>query len=160
MSEKVLITPAELSDMIKSEPIVLIDTRDPATYAAGHLPNAVNIHDIFTYLATSTPEGVEAMRHQFAAIFGAAGLSGKETAIVYEQSMNTGFGQSCRGYVLLKYLGYPKVKILHGGYAAWTAAGLPITTEVAAPPQATFPINPSAASILVDIYAAGGSASR
>ncbi len=37
--------------------------------------------------------------------------------------MNTGFGQSCRGYTLLKYLGYPKVKILHGGYAAWTAAG-------------------------------------
>ena len=48
--------------MIKSESIVLIDTRDPATYAAGHLPNAVNIHDIFTYLATSTPEGVATMR--------------------------------------------------------------------------------------------------
>jgi hypothetical protein len=30
MSEKVLITPAELSDMVKSEPIVVIDTRDPA----------------------------------------------------------------------------------------------------------------------------------
>src|ERR1700726_2149676 len=125
MSEKVLITPAELSDMIKSESIVLIDTRDPATYAAGHLPGAVNIHDIFTYLATSTPEGVAAMRNKFAAIFGDAGLSGKEMAIVYEQSMNTGFGQSCRGYVLLKYLGYPKLRILHGGYAAWTAAGPP-----------------------------------
>jgi thiosulfate/3-mercaptopyruvate sulfurtransferase len=32
MSEKVLITPAELSDMIKSESVVVIDTRDPATY--------------------------------------------------------------------------------------------------------------------------------
>ena len=52
--------------MVKSEPIVVIDTRDPATYAAGHLPNAVNIHDIFTYLATSTPEGVAAMREKFA----------------------------------------------------------------------------------------------
>jgi thiosulfate/3-mercaptopyruvate sulfurtransferase len=68
MSEKVLVTPAELSDMAKSEPIVLIDTRDPATYAAGHLPNAVNIHDIFTYLATSTPEGVATMRDKFAGI--------------------------------------------------------------------------------------------
>jgi len=160
MGEKVLVTPTDVSNLTNSGASVLIDTRDPAVYAVGHLPGAVNVHDIFTYLATSTPEGVAAMRHQFAAIFGAAGLSGKETAIVYEQSMNTGFGQSCRGYVLLKYLGYPKVKILHGGYAAWTAAGLPITTEVAAPPQATFPINPSAASILVDIYAAGGSASR
>src|ERR1700726_3848144 len=140
MSEKVLITPAELSDMIKSESIVLIDTRDPATYAAGHLPGAVNIHDIFTYLATSTSEGVAAMRNKFAAIFGDAGVSGKETAIVYEQSMNTGFGQSCRGYVLLKYLGYPKIKILHGGYAAWTAAGPPITTAVPTPSAKFFPL--------------------
>jgi thiosulfate/3-mercaptopyruvate sulfurtransferase len=151
MSEKVLITPAELLTLTNNGPAVLIDTRDPATYAAGHIPSAVNVHDIFTYLATSTPDGVAAMRDKFAAVFGAAGLSGKETAIVYEQSMNTGFGQSCRGYVLLKYLGYPKVKILHGGYAAWTAAGLPTSTDIPAPKQATFPIDPSSAGILVDL---------
>jgi thiosulfate/3-mercaptopyruvate sulfurtransferase len=151
MSEKVLITPTELLTLTNNEPAVLIDTHDPATYAAGHLPGAVNIHDIFTYLATSTPEGVAAMRNKFAAIFGDAGLSGKEMAIVYEQSMNTGFGQSCRGYVLLKYLGYPKVRILHGGYAGWTAAGMPTTTDIAAPRPASFPIDPDAAGILVDL---------
>ncbi len=151
MSEKVLITSTELLMLTNNEPAVLIDTRDPATYAAGHIPSAVNIHDIFTYLATSTPEGVAAMRDKFAAIFGAAGLSGKETAIVYEQSMTTGFGQSCRGYVLLKYLGYPKVQILHGGYAAWAAAGLPTSTDAAAPKPKTFPIDPAAAGILVDL---------
>src|SRR5271166_3143458 len=151
MSEQVLITSTELSDIAKSESIVMIDTRDPATYAAGHLPNAVNIHDIFTYLATSTPDGVAAMRDKFAGIFGAAGLSGKETAVVYEQSMNTGFGQSCRGYVLLRYLGYPKVKILHGGYVAWTAAGLPTTTEVPVPTPKTFTIDPEAAKMFVDL---------
>jgi thiosulfate/3-mercaptopyruvate sulfurtransferase len=153
MSEKVLISPAELSESLKGESIVLIDTRDPATYAAGHIPGAINIHDIFTYLATSTPEGVAALREKFATIFGNAGLSGKETAVVYEQSMNTGFGQSCRGYVLLRYLGYPKIKILHGGYAAWTAAGLPTTTDVATPIPRTFPLDPSAAGILVDLQA-------
>jgi thiosulfate/3-mercaptopyruvate sulfurtransferase len=153
MSGKVLVTPAELSELSKSEPIVIIDTRDPATYAAGHIPGAVNIHDIFTYLATSTPEGVAAMREKFAGIFGAAGLSGNETAVVYEQSMNTGFGQSCRGYVLLTYLGYPKVKILHGGYAAWTAAGLPTTTAVPTPAPKMFPLDPAAMGILVDLQA-------
>lgn len=153
MSDKVLVTPAELSEMSKSEPVVIIDTRDPATYAAGHIPGAVNIHDIFTYLATSTPEGVAAMREKFAGIFGAAGLSGTETAVVYEQSMNTGFGQSCRGYVLLTYLGYPKVKILHGGYAAWTAAGMPTATDVPAPAPKTFPLDAAAMGILVDLQA-------
>jgi thiosulfate/3-mercaptopyruvate sulfurtransferase len=137
--------------MMASEKLVLIDTRDPASYAAAHLPGAVNIHDIFTYLATSTPEGVAAMREKFAAVFGAAGLSGEETAVVYEQSMNTGFGQSCRGYVLLNYLGYPKVKILHGGFSAWVAASLPTTTQVPTPMPATFPLDSSAAGILVDL---------
>jgi thiosulfate/3-mercaptopyruvate sulfurtransferase len=151
MTEKVLVTPAELSAMLPAEDIVLIDTRDPAAYAAGHLPGAVNIHDIFTYLATSTPDGVAAMREKFAAAFGAAGLSGKETAVVYEQSMNSGFGQSCRGYVLLAYLGYPKVQILHGGYVAWAAADLPTTTYVPAPKAASFAVDPKAASILVDL---------
>jgi thiosulfate/3-mercaptopyruvate sulfurtransferase len=151
MTDKVLLTPSDLSDMMASEKLVLIDTRNPASYAAAHLPGAVNIHDIFTYLATSTPEGVAAMREKFAAVFGAAGLSGDETAVVYEQSMDTGFGQSCRGYVLLTYLGYPKVKILHGGFAAWAAAGLPTTTQVPTPTPATFPLDPSAAGILVDL---------
>ncbi len=153
MSGKVLVTPAELSELSKSEPIVIIDTRNPAAYAAGHIPGAVNIHDIFTYLATSTPEGVAAMREKFAAIFGAAGLSGKETAVVYEQSMDSGFGQSCRGYVLLSYLGYPKMKILHGGYAAWTAAGLPTTTAVPTPAPKSFPLDSTAMGILVDLQA-------
>jgi thiosulfate/3-mercaptopyruvate sulfurtransferase len=93
------------------------------------------------------------MREKFASIFGAAGLSGTETAVVYEQSMNTGFGQSCRGYVLLSYLGYPKMKILHGGYAAWTAAGLPTTTDVPAPTPKTFPLDAAAMGILVDLQA-------
>src|SRR6516225_4400469 len=70
---------------------------------------------------------------------------------VYEQSMNTGFGQSCRGYVLLRYLGYPMIKILHGGYAAWTAAGLPTVTGVTTPMPRTFPLDPAAAGILVDL---------
>lgn len=153
MSDKVLVTPAELSDMLTSPGTVVIDTRDPDVYAAGHVPGAVNLRDIFTYLATSTPEGVAAMRDKFAEAFGAAGLSGEETAVIYEQSMDSGFGQSCRGYVLLKYLGYPKVKILHGGYVAWTAAGLPVTTDVPAPTPKTFAVDPRAADILVDLEA-------
>ncbi|MEZ5851545.1 MAG: sulfurtransferase [Hyphomicrobiaceae bacterium] len=147
---KALVSPSELASLIETEPVVVIDTRDPASYAEGHIPGAVNIHDIFTYLATSTPEGLSELTQKFADAFGAAGLSGKETAVLAEQSMNTGFGQSCRGYYLLSFLGYPKVAVLHGGVAAWRAAGLPLSTEAAAPKAATFPVEPSAASIMVD----------
>ena len=118
-----------------------IDTRAPDAYAAGHIPGAVNIHDIFTFLAMSSKEGMEELRGKFAAAFGAAGLSGEEVAVIYEDSMNTGFGQSCRGYFLLQFLGYPKAAILHGGYQAWLAESLPTTTEVPTPEPKTFPVN-------------------
>jgi thiosulfate/3-mercaptopyruvate sulfurtransferase len=33
---------------MKTEPTVLIDTRDPAVYAEAHIPGAVNLREIFT----------------------------------------------------------------------------------------------------------------
>lgn len=150
MSDKVLISPAELAAMQEAGGIVVIDTRAPEAFAAGHVPGAVNIHDIFTYLATSTPEGLAELRGKFAAAFGAAGLSGKETAVFYEQSMNSGFGQSCRGYYLISWLGYPKAMVLHGGLQAWEAAGLPLSTEAAAPVPAAFPLSDAGSAIMVD----------
>ena len=39
----VLISASELDSLLKSEPVVLIDTRDADTYAAGHIPGAVNL---------------------------------------------------------------------------------------------------------------------
>lgn len=45
MADKVLISPAELLVMMGPSTVV-IDTRSPAPYAAGHIPGAVNIHDV------------------------------------------------------------------------------------------------------------------
>ena len=140
----VLISAGELAGLASKEPTVIIDTRNPDAYGAGHIPNAVNVHEIFTYLATSTPEGIHELKTKFADAFGKAGLSGKETAVIYEQSMNSGFGQSCRGYYLLTMLGYPKIKVLDGGYEAWSAAGMPTTKEVPKPVPASFAIVPGA----------------
>ncbi len=137
--------------MMGREPVVIIDTRDASAHAEAHISGAVNLHEVFTYLATSTPEGLSALRDTFATAFGNAGLSGAETAVVYEQSMTTGFGQSCRGYVLLRHLGYPKIKVLHGGFAAWRAAGLPIATEPAQPQPRTFPVREDTGHIIVDL---------
>ena len=140
----VLISPAELHTQMGSEPLVIIDTRDADTYAAGHIPGAVNLREIFTFLATSTAEGLQELKATFAQHFGAVGLSGQETAVFYEDALNSGYGQSCRGYYLLTWLGYPKVKVVNGGYSAWKAAGLPVSTEAVTPVPATFPEAPVA----------------
>jgi thiosulfate/3-mercaptopyruvate sulfurtransferase len=150
MEDKVLLDPKDLAARLKNSDVIPIDTRDPESFEAGHIPGAVNAHDIFTYLATSTPEGQKELQTKFAEIFGNAGLSGKELAVVYEESMNTGFGQSCRGYYLLKFLGYPRAAVLHGGFKAWTDSGLPTTSEVSVPTPKTFPVDPEAASLIVD----------
>jgi thiosulfate/3-mercaptopyruvate sulfurtransferase len=146
----VLISPSELAAM-SADDIVIIDTRAPESFAAGHIAGAVNLHDIFTYLATSTAEGMAELTQKFADAFGAAGLDGTKTAVIYEQSMNTGFGQSCRGYFLLSYLGYPNIKVLHGGFAAWDAAEMAMTTDAVSPTPATFTIDPSAAALMLDV---------
>jgi thiosulfate/3-mercaptopyruvate sulfurtransferase len=82
-------------------------------------------------------------------LLGKAGLSGKELAVIYEDAMNNGYGQSCRGYFLLKFLGYERVSILHGGYQAWENADLPTTAEVLTPEAKTFPLNINT-SLLID----------
>ena len=82
----VLISPEQLSTMMGAEPVVIIDTRDADTYAAGHLPGAVNLREIFTFLATSTAEGLTALKSTFADHFGAIGLSGTETAVPSPES--------------------------------------------------------------------------
>lgn len=149
MSEKVLMTPAELEQRLGKPDVIVIDARGPDAYAAGHIPGAVNVHDIFSYLAMSTPDGMGELRGKFAEIFGKAGLSGAETAVIYEGSMNTGFGMSCRGYFLLKFLGYPKAAVLHGGLAAWTAAGLPVNTDPAVPAPKTLPLRDTGTEFMI-----------
>lgn len=146
----VLISPSELETVPN---VVLIDTRPPEAYAEGHIAGAVNIHDIFTYLTTTTPEGKAVMTDKFAQLFGAAGLGGEETAVVYEDRMDTGFGQSCRGYVFLRYLGYPehKIRVLNGGIAAWIANGKPVTADISRPTPKPFPVKTSELGLLVDV---------
>ncbi|MDJ0932973.1 rhodanese-like domain-containing protein [Breoghania sp.] len=151
MTDKSLLSPEELAELMEREPCVIIDTRDPESYAAGHIPGVVDMHDIFTYPATSSSDGIAELRHKFAEEFGAAGLSGEETAVIYEQSMATGFCQSCRGYFLLQYLGYPKVKVLHGGFATWDAAGLPVSTDAVTPTPKTFPVSEVGADLMLDV---------
>jgi len=146
----VLISASELETMAN---VVLIDTRPPDVYTAGHIAGAVNVHDVFTYLVTTTAAGTAAMTDKFAQLFGLAGLGGSETAVVYEDRMDTGFGQSCRGYVFLRYLGYnkAKVRILNGGIAAWVAEGKPVTADVSVPTPKAFPVSTTGRGLLIDV---------
>lgn len=139
MYQHALTTPQALAARIgQREPLVILDTRTPEEHAAGHIAGAVNIREIFTFLATSNAEGLKALAGTFAELFGAAGIAGTERVVIYEAAMDTGYGQSCRGWFLLKYLGHPNVEILHGGMQAWVAEGKPLTNTVRAAEKRVF----------------------
>lgn len=126
--------------MISTGDAVLIDVRDRKDFEDGHLPGAVNMPDIFTYLAETTEDGLKTLQEKFSDLFSDYGLDGQKTAIIYEDALHTRYGGSCRGYWILQYLGYPKAGILDGGLMAWKQAGGTLTTENTTPAKTVFPI--------------------
>lgn len=141
MSDSVLFSPTQIQEMLSTKDTVFIDVRDRKDFEAGHLPGAVNMPDIFTYLAETTEDGLKTLQEKFADLFSGYGLDGRKTAIIYEDALHTRYGGSCRGYWILRYLGYPKVGILDGGLMAWKQAGGTLTTENTTPEKTIFPIH-------------------
>nr|WP_231888152.1 sulfurtransferase [Acetobacter malorum] len=139
--DSVLFSPKQVQELISTGNAVFIDVRDRKDFDAGHLPGAVNMPDIFTYLAETTEDGLKTLQDKFVDLFSDYGLDGKKTAIIYEDALHTRYGGSCRGYWILKYLGYPKVSILDGGLMAWKQAGGTLTTETTKPERTVFPIS-------------------
>ncbi|MEH2281431.1 MAG: sulfurtransferase [Nostoc sp.] len=147
MNTKLLISPQSLTFLLaqKSSKTVIIDTRTPEEYAISHIPESINIRAFFTYLLdNSYPAGLKKLQEYFAQILSGVGISGAEWLIVYEDTLNKGYGQSCRAAFLLKYLGCAQVSILHGGYRAWLKAGLPTTDEVPLRESSIFKLHPNA----------------
>jgi thiosulfate/3-mercaptopyruvate sulfurtransferase len=150
MPNRVLIEPEEFAELLAAGDRIFIDTREPEDFAAGHIPGAVNIPEIFSFLTEPGDRAIEEIVRIFAGLFGSAGLSGAQRAVIYEQSMDGGLGQSCRGYFLLKVMGYPRASVLHGGLDAWIDLGLPVTRNVTAPNPQAFPVVTDLSEIIVD----------
>ncbi|OUL25756.1 sulfurtransferase [Nostoc sp. 106C] len=147
MNTKLLISPQELTLLLaeNSSQAVIIDTRSQEDYAISHIPQSINIRDFFSYLLDdSYPAGLKKLQEYFREILNKVGISGAEWLIVYEDTFNQGYGQSCRAAFLLKYLGCAQVSILHGGYRAWLRAGLPTTDEVPLRERSIFRLHPNA----------------
>jgi rhodanese-related sulfurtransferase len=87
---------------------LILDVREPAEFAAGHLPKAVNIpRGLLEFKIDSHPD-----------------FQGKQNAaiIVYCQ---TG-GRSALSTHALNQLGYDQAVSMAGGFKAWTENGLPV----------------------------------
>lgn len=95
---------------------VLIDVREPAEYASGHLPGAVNL-----------PRGVlEFQIHAHPAV----GCSTSDALTASDRPLVLyclSGGRAALAADSLQQLGFSQVSSLAGGITAWREAGLPVT---------------------------------
>ena len=129
MADNYLFEADELYASLGQENLLIIDTRDEAVYSKGHIPGAVNISDIFHYLCLSENGGYPAMVQHFEILLKSTGLRKNDRVVVYEDAMDNGYGQACRGWFLLNYLGHKNTQVLHGGIRAWNSRKLPLSTD-------------------------------
>lgn len=133
-----LVEVAELAEALGSDdPPVLLDVRwrlggPPGieVYRAGHLPGT-HYADLDADLAAPPAEGVRGGRHPLPdpavaeAAFRRLGVRTDRAVVVYDDAAGT---VAARAWWLLRYLGHDDVRLLDGGYPAWTAAGHPVET--------------------------------
>ena len=116
-------------------------------YERGHLPGAVFV-DLNTELAAPPGPGG---RHPLPAaedlqrVLRRAGVRADRTVVVYDAADGSA---AARAWWLLRWAGHPDVRVLDGGYAAWTAAGHPVTTEVPEVAESEFEVVPGSMPVI------------
>lgn len=154
-TEDLLVEPDRLAaELDRADPPTLLDVRwrlagppGREDYLAGHLPGAVFV-DLDTELC-GRPGA--AGRHPLPdpaalqAALRAAGVRAGHPVVVYDG----GDGMSAaRAWWTLRWAGHRAVRVLHGGFPAWAAAGLPLSTEAPAPPPGDVTVTPDELPVL------------
>lgn len=137
-----LTAPEELAQEIFRGKVTLVDIRDREDYLRGHLPGAINIPQLFYYLAETSESGLAALHLELQILFSCGGIVPHRPVVVYEESLDTRYGGSCRGCWLLTYAGHSAAGVLDGGMAAWRAQGLPLETGEVTPVPSIFSVHP------------------
>jgi len=151
--------PTLRSELAGPRPPLLLDVRwrlggPPGRdgFLAGHLPAAVWT-DLETDLAGPPGGGG---RHPLPEVADAEramrrlGVSDGRPVVVYDDVDGS---VAARAWWLLRWLGHPDVRLLDGGLAAWTAAGLPLEPGETSPQPGDFTARPGGMPVL-DAHAA------
>lgn len=126
------------------------------TYAAGHIPGALFAHldrDL------SSPVGPKTGRHplpdpeQLAITLGSWGIDRSVQVVAYDQGSGA---IAARLWWLLRFLGHERTAVLDGGFAAWQAAGLPVSTGEERPAARRFEATPHPGWVATAEEIAGG----
>lgn len=121
-----LIEPRQLLEEARGGEVVIVDARRPADYAKGHIPGAINFSTYDIFALDTRAGGLATFAQDMAVRYADAGASVHRAVVVYEE--DTGM-RAARDAWILQYIGHPRVRMLHGGLAAWRAAGCELSAQ-------------------------------
>jgi thiosulfate/3-mercaptopyruvate sulfurtransferase len=153
--DHLLVSPAVLAEELAGDPApALLDVRwrlggPPGLdiYREGHLPGAVFVDLDRDLAAPPGPAGRHPLPDPaaFQEAMRAAGVSQDRPVVVYDDRDATA---AARAWWLLRYHGHENVRVLDGGYRAWLAAGLPVSSADPAVKPGDFTARPSRMPVL------------
>ena len=125
LASQPLLSFAELQAKLSDANVRVIDIRDPKSYAANHIPGALNA-PYGTWRGPASNPGELPALPKLTTLVQSLGLSPSTHAVIVSSGADaTDFGASARVYWTLKVLGLKDLSVLNGGLKAWTTAGLP-----------------------------------
>ena len=150
-TDSLLLTTAGLRDRLTRGNVVLLHIGEPADYKAGHIPGA----RLLPYDAISQRRNGLVLELPPASaldsLFESLGVSDDSRIVLYWSK--DWYSPTTRVFLTLDYLGLgEKTSILDGGFAAWKAAGGPVTTAVPSPARGRLTIHPRS-DVIVDAMA-------
>lgn len=133
---ELLVTTAWLDQNLGDDSLRIIDMRSPQDYAGGHIPGAVNLP------VTEITESVDGIPFEFdqqevQSALNRIGLQPDMTVVIYD---DLGMMNSGRLFWTLEYVGHADVRVLNGGWNAWTAEGLAVSDQAPAVAPTDYPL--------------------
>jgi thiosulfate/3-mercaptopyruvate sulfurtransferase len=131
---QLLVTPDDLSQMLRGpgKRPLLLDLRPPDAYAAGHIPGAIHLDLWGVSLIDTDPAPLKAFMWMIEHVLASHGVDATTPVVVYDEQSGI---RAARAFWFLEYFGHPSVRLLDGGFNAWTAANLPVTRDAAPAPS-------------------------
>ncbi len=147
-----LVTPSELAAVLGE--VTVLDVRwrlsgppGADSYAEGHVPGAVYCDMDRDLAAPPGPGGRHPLPEPeaFQEAMRRLGVRASRPVVVYDDADSTA---AARAWWTPRYFGHDDVRVLDGGFRAWTEAGLPVTADVPGVDPGDFTATPGGMPIL------------
>ena len=122
-----LVSGDELAQLIGADgsgQLLVLDLRPADAYAAGHVPGAVHLDLFGLSIIDTDPAPLKAFMWMIEHVLASRGVEAASPVVVYDDQSGI---RAARAFWFLEYFGHPAVRMLDGGFGAWTRGGFPVS---------------------------------